>query len=374
MAAKTTVATPDPGVNAPPTSKKKVAQAVMASRVATSKKQPKATKSATTTAAQPPTPKQQARSTTQLDDYVHANGNMSVARRMHVVVPALERLGYTPAQAKQIALDAPLNASSYDQEAVVTALKYAYSISEVGQMQQGGQPAATVAGAMTPNPIDMPPAAKAALDSAQFREKPVTSATRLLGTKAGSKLQKAITPLQAKLDRWADKPVPGGLAGLFLINLLFLGFVVPANAQGYTRFQLLWLTLNNQTSLPEMKEEVGIPNSPIVQGVMDIAQGIGIAADALGGIAGAVSGIADIPNTITGAVESPAFGIAKGIAGFPWNLAGGLINAPVIGGLIQGKGPFGLAYTVPPTNTGANPPPVTPSNVPPTGGPPIVSL
>lgn len=296
------------------------------------------------------TPKQKAAAAKSLNAYSFANGNMSPERRQTIVAPALERLGYTPDQARQIAMATPLNASTYNEEAVISALRFAKSITPGAVQAAGGQPPSTVGAAMTPNPMDMPKPAEKALEEAELKNNPTKQAKKFIWDKAGSRWRTLANRIQPRLDRMANAPIPGGLGGLFAVNLLFLCVVVPANAQGYTRMQLLWYTLMNQTDFPGLvHEEQVIPNSGLVQAGMDIAASIETVAEAVGAITGAAGGVAKVIESGGHAVESGAFNAAKGI-----------INAPIIGGLIQGKGPFGLSYNVPNTSSSGGPPPPPP--------------
>ncbi|MBF6613881.1 MAG: hypothetical protein IVW55_12205 [Chloroflexi bacterium] len=52
-------------------------------------------------------------------------------------------------------------------------------------------------------------------------------------------------------------PTPGGLSALTATLVLLVSAVVPVNA-GYTRLQLLWLTLTGKTSLPEERTSTGV--------------------------------------------------------------------------------------------------------------------
>lgn len=109
----------------------------------------------------------------------------------------------------------------------------------------------------------------------------------------------------------ASVPTPGGIGGLVVILLVFALAIIPVN-QGYTRLQLLFLSLGGFTTLPADKNASpyqggGLPQNigGIVQGV---GQAIGNAKDAAGSAAATVGGVAIATNPVIGGI----FGIASG--------------------------------------------------------------
>lgn len=267
-----------------------------------------------------------------LEDHVRANGNMSVARRTAVVGSALRKLGYRGDQAKIIALDAPLNAGMYNDGAVRTALEYAESISDV----PSGKSGQIISKALQSETIPMPSAARKALDDSRRLERTPGDKTKSIAQQRFGAF-KTLLDRTAKpvADRMSNLPVPGGIGGLLAINLLFLAAIVPVHAQGYTRLELLWLTLLNRTRLPEQIDKQTVPADPLVQGVMKGAEAVDNAAIAIGSLGQQAQNIANI-------VQAPGLAIQNGV-----NIAATTAYSnPSIGGTY-----------VPPTNTGANPPP-----------------
>lgn len=292
----------------------------------------------------------------QLADYLRANGRMSVARRSAVVQPALERLGYTPDQARTITLDAPLDASMTDQQALFAALQYARTLQTpnalsaaiAGDVPQRGQQLAGQQGA-----IPMPAAATVALQQAENERAPLPNK---LGRQSGlngayTRLTRLGRALSFKLDDMANVPTPSGIGGLFLVNLLFLFFAIPANAQGYTRAALLWLTLLNRTKLPEQPPSEVIPASPFV------AAAIG-AASALGNVSQSIGALSQNAAQVVAGLTNPGQAIEKQLQQNP--VEGAVIQG-ILGGLIpgsQGGGP-------PVMGVGGGPPlPPMPPNFP----------
>ncbi len=266
-----------------------------------------------------------------LADYLRANGRMSVARRTAVVEPALERLGYTPDQAHTITLDAPLDASMTDQQALYAALQYARTLATpnalsaaiAGDQTQVGQQLAGQQGA-----IPMPDAATVALRQADEANAPIP---QQLGNKSGlgslsTRLSRLGRALSFKIDDMANVPTPAGIGGLFIVNLLFLFFAVPANSQGYTRAALGWLTLLNRTSLPEQVPTEAIPASPLV------AAAVG-AASAIGNVAQSIGSLGQNAAQVVGALANPGQAIEQQIQQNP---GGGAAGTGILGGLIPG--------------------------------------
>lgn len=270
-----------------------------------------------------------------LADYLRANGRMSVARRTAVVEPALERLGYTPDQAHTITLDAPLDASMTDQQALYAALQYARTLATpnalsaaiAGDQTQVGQQLAGQQGA-----IPMPDAATVALKQADEANAPIP---QQLGNKSGlgslyTRLSRLGRALTFKIDDMANVPTPAGIGGLFIVNLLFLFFAVPANSQGYTRAALGWLTLLNRTSLPEQVQTQAIPASPLVAAAVGAATEIGNVAQAIGSLS---QNAANVVGTLTNPGRAAEQAIQQ-------NPVAGAVIAGISGGLI-GFPPFG---------------------------------
>ena len=271
-----------------------------------------------------------------LDEYIRANGNMSAGRRKAVIVPALTNLGYDPGSAQRIAIDAPLNASMYNDQAVMEALRYADSITPERIAANDD----VIRGAITPGaiamperarealaqPVPMPPKAKKALqrDRAVAMRYRMTQLRRIAGN-----VSDLISPLA---DRLGNAPVYGGLGGMFLINLGFLFFVVPANAQGYTRSQLLYGLLLNRVRWkggfepppkpPVQDNALFVDARAAAQGVADIAQDI----DQIAG------GAASVAHGASGA-------LGAGIAGALQGALGAVGGGPVGGSTGTGTGP-----------------------------------
>lgn len=274
-----------------------------------------------------------------LEDHVRANGNMSVARRSSVVAYALRNLGYTPEQARIIALDAPLNASTYNDAAIRAALEYGESISRTPSGKAGDM----IRSSLYPDVIEMPDAARRALATARQQATPMRRRT---GEKFSSGLLSvtrfATSVARPFSDRIANLPVPGGIGGLLAINLIFLAAIIPAHPQGYTRLELVWLTLMNRTKLPEPISTKEAPAGPLVQAAMNVAQGIQEGAIAIGSLGNSAK---DISAMVAGAGNNP-------------------VNRAILGGLVGGvlMPSAGQSY-VPPSNTGSKPPaaPLPPS-------------
>ena len=264
--------------------------------------------------------RQAARNRQVLDDYVRANGNMSVARRTAVVGRSLERLGYTKSQAHDIALDAPLDNRMHDSDALLASLQYASRITPDAARINPNAPDVIGADALIP----MPKRAQAALQSGLDAKNPLKSKAKGLQGRFGSLWSGLGDHFAPFAERLGNAPVPGGLGGLFALNLLFLCAIVPVNAQGYTRLQLLYLTLINRTKLPEEQPPITVPDSPLfaasaaaIASVEDAASGIKAVASALGAdvsqVGNVLSGIANA--SVTGAGVGAAAQIARKIAG-----------------------------------------------------------
>lgn len=260
--------------------------------------------------------RQAQRSKATLDAYVRANGSMSVARRTAVVGGSLERLGYSPSQSRDIALDAPLDARMHDADALTAALTYASSITPQAAAADPNAPAVIGADAIIP----MPKRAQAALASAQAAKNPIKTKGLALHTGAWGFLDRIRNTMQPFVDRVADSPVPSGIGGLFALNLLFLAAIVPVNAQGYTRLQLLYLTLLNRTKLPEKTPPVHVPASPMFQAAVGAIASIEDAGNAVKSVASALGG--DVSQTgnllqTIGSAISVASGRFPGTGGGP---------------------------------------------------------
>lgn len=221
-----------------------------------------------------------------------------------------------------------------------------------GQGPGGAAGGAAGATATTPGIPATPPEAEpepAPARAARQRLERRDNLPRFLGGTAwqglgrvGDRLSRWMAP---KLDRMADQPVPGGLLGMFLLNLAFLLAVVPANAQGYTRLQLLWLTLLNQTMLPESVTPQVVPDSALMAAATAGVVAVDHAATAVGDVARALGG-----------VVTPAATAAAGLAG----VAGSL--PPWVQGALGGvAGALTHQSFTPPSqaNPAAPPPPPT---------------
>jgi hypothetical protein len=67
------------------------------------------------------------------------------------------------------------------------------------------------------------------------------------------------------IQNWiATRPTPGGRGGMLLLLLLFGAFIIPVSQGGYTRAQLLWLTLLGRTEIDDSGEpdNGGYPKAP----------------------------------------------------------------------------------------------------------------
>lgn len=263
--------------------------------------------------------------------YNRANGNMSVQRRMIVIVPALIRSGYSQKDAEEIALDAPLSKDYTNERAYYETLKYAASIAPGGTQTAAGA-------ALAPALVPMPAQASRQLQDLQNQNRP------LGGVRTGSQgflgsVWKGLNAIGEKLSptatRVGDQPTPGGIGTLFALNLLFLAAIVPANAQGYTRLELIWLTLMNRTHLDSEIPPPAVPNNALIEAAIGTAEGIQEAAQAIGNVAGSIAGV-------TGGV-------------------GDFFNSvPIIGPIISAVTGIGGGPDVPPpTNTGMNAPMIT---------------
>lgn len=280
-----------------------------------------------------------------LHQYARANGNMSVQKRLQVIVPALERLGYTRKEAEDIAIDAPLSKDYSNEQALRASLEYASSI-------QPNAPNSGVNQVLAPNPIAMPPAAASQLAQLQANSKPFAPMRK--GAKStGNRLQKGWSSFRRRSDpilrNIGDQSTPGGIGSLFALNLLFLAAIVPANPQGYSRLELMWLTLMNRTKLNNEIPPAKVPNNVLIEGLVGVAEGIESAAQQVGNVAGAITG--DINN----------------VNNF-------FNNIPIIGGIIGafgGGGPYSPEPPPTPT-TGSQPPMIRtrPPSQPPRVGPP----
>lgn len=282
-------------------------------------------------AAKPRLSQQQAvRNKTQLQAYIRANGNMSVARRTAVVGGSLEQMGYTREQADTIALDAPLNASMYNEQAIDTALEYASSLDALPDTDK--------------DHITMPLSAKRRYQAYLAKKQPIQQFRSRIGSSTSKRVgyfTRRLLPLRNKV---ANAPVPGGLGSLFALNLLFLAVIIPANAQGYTRMQLLWYTLMNQTKFTNHQEKQEIvPPSPMVQAAFGAATGIESAALAIASLG------QNAQQTIN-QLQNPGQAVDSSIG-----------NIPVVGGLWRiGTGQLASDRVAPPPS-GNNPPPPPPS-------------
>lgn len=247
------------------------------------------------------TPRAAARYKQQLNIYAYANGNMSPERRERVIVPALETLGYSRADAEEIAIRAPLNSSYTNEQAQYKALQYAASIKPgVAANQTPGQQALNAY--LNPVAIAMPPRAQSAYQALQVQQQhPVQqqlSKGRFLKGALGKIVENVSTKVTPLADRVGNLASPGGLGSLFAVNLLFLFFAVPANSQGYTRAQLLWLTLMNKTKLEGETKPDPVPDNPLVDAAIAVAGGIEDVASAIGNAFGVFGDAASIAGTV----------------------------------------------------------------------------
>lgn len=270
----------------------------------------------------------------ELPDYIRANGRMSVARRTAVIAPALERLGYAPDQARSIALDAPLSAGMTDQQALLAALRYAKTLTTPTALSAalGGATPLTQRGQSLNGQqgvIQMPDAAATALQQAEESESPVI---KRFGKQSGigsvyTRLSRIARLLNTRADSVANVPTPSGILGLLTINLLLLFFAVPANAQGYTRAALFWLTLLNRTKLPETIPVDAIPADPLVAAVTGAAVN-------LGNLAGSVATLGQNAANVVGAIQNPGGAVASAITKAASGVSGPL--EPALGGFLTG--------------------------------------
>lgn len=304
----------------------------------------------------------QRRARRQLDGMVAANGSMSVWRRRKVVVPALRRLGYSAADADFIAVNAPLNKELYDRDAIKKALQFGHSLTpgQIGKLDPN-----TIQGAMTPHPIAMPAPAARAYRAALRQDQPVRGSLSRARRGAQSLSDRFMRWWGPKAQAMGDKPVPTGLGGLFLANLLFLAAVVPANAQGYPRLQLLYGTLLNRTdwtNKPAVPEKQMVPNSPIVEGIAGAATALEEGATAVTGMATAVADVAGALGSDLGNFSRWA-GVAANPAGALTNaIAGAISGMPGWANTSSSQPPAGTNGNGPPTPNG---PPVSPGALPP---------
>lgn len=292
----------------------------------------------------------------ELEDFLRANGNYAVAKRIAIVAPALENLGYTEKQAQQIALDAPLNASMYDEQVVRVALEHARRLSDVAEARAaeeaerkrrgiyGQAPAPDdIQSSLADDAIPMPVRARAALEKAQMQTRPVEVMRQRLGKNTNTLIGRAQRRIQPLADKLGNLPVPGGLGSLFFLNLVFLAAIVPANAQGFTRLQLLWLTLMNRTDFPDENfQPQMVPASPIVQAALDTAQAVQGAAIAIGSLGKDAQSVVNV-------IQQPGSVLANATK-----------NIPVVGGVLGGLSNITggvLSEPIPNPATGNNPPP-----------------
>lgn len=296
-----------------------------------------------------------ARNKNDLDAAIRANGNMSVARRTAVVAGPLESLGYSQQDADAIALDAPLNTAMSDQQALLVSLRYAQSISQPVQQNE----APDLNQLIQPTVIPMPKKAQLALQSQEAQDQPVNNVKNKAtntGKNVWTKIANAIKPATNKIG---NLPSPGGVGGLFFINLLFLAAVVPANAQGYTRLQLIWYTLLNRTAMPSQAQPTIVPASPFIQAAFGGVK-------ALEDLAISVGTVGQDAQNVISAVQGPGQSVLAGIKA----------TNPVIGGILggltsgtntsnsSGGGP-GSGSATPPGNSSTVPPPPKPTVTPP---------
>lgn len=281
--------------------------------------------------------KQVATARAQLQASVRANGTMAVGRRTGVVGAALRNMGYSAKDALAISLDAPLSASMTDESAVLAALEYAESISKP-------LPPGSIGAALQPNVTPMPAKASAALAAYRQQVSSQTGTRRSPAAQKGISAYKASTNAIGKIanslnrrikpmsDYIGNLPVPGGLGTMFLLNLLFLGLVVPANSQGYTRAQLLWLTLMGRTTIPTTTTPDPVPASPVLIGLLDTATAIEDAAVAVANMAGSGQSMVDRISSVGRAVQQGPIGVAGGIigagAGVGWAVRHGIGGGP----------------------------------------------
>lgn len=104
------------------------------------------------------------------------------------------------------------------------------------------QPKETPNGNAGDTPAEKPKAAPAG-------KKPGKKPDSLLG-KAADTIGAPGLGKQSAVEWLASRPTPGGIGTLLVIILLFVAVIVPV-AAGYTRLQLLWLTLLGKTELPD---------------------------------------------------------------------------------------------------------------------------
>lgn len=130
----------------------------------------------------------------------------------------------------------------------------------------------------------------------------VAGASEALGT--------ALERLRA-FSEWAGQaPTPGGIASMLFGLAVLISIVVPVN-EGYTRLQLLWLTILGRTYLPEAKAIEDARNS----GQLDTSGGQSLP-DEIKGILGRMSAnpILGAAGTIAGVGSGPAPTSSQGLS------------------------------------------------------------
>lgn len=113
------------------------------------------------------------------------------------------------------------------------------------------------------------------------------------------------------LSEWAGQaPTPGGIASMLFGLAVLISIVVPVN-EGYTRLQLLWLTILGRTYLPEAKAIEDARNS----GQLDTSGGQSLP-DEIKGILGRMSAnpILGAAGTIAGVGSGPAPTSSQGLS------------------------------------------------------------
>jgi len=294
---------------------------------------------------------------------------MSVARRRDDLQPALEVLGYRAPEARRIVLDAPLDIGMTDQQALATALRYAAGITPEETQAEGSWEEQEDGGVVMPGepPVKMPPSAQRALRGADFRAQPVRGFAGGLRNFSRGAVDRLLSWWNPLADRISDAPIPGGIGGMLLANLLFLGVIVPANAQGYPRIQLLWAAMGGKL---RWANGIGVPTKQPVPPSALIAAITG-AAIGIEEIAQVVGGPADKAAQVAHAAESAGGGLLQQfIHGLPPGLQGAGVNKQSLTTTAVGV----LSDVTPPAaGSNGSPPPVSPSALPPSP-PPTMDL
>lgn len=279
---------------------------------------------------------------------------MALARRRELR-DALIGLDFPKSRANELVRDTPLEASLTDEDALMTLLRAA-------QGQAQGQPVTSSTPAATPDatpataahnavaatqgaqpgtppavlPDAMPKKAEQVLQRQQLKDRPLYTVGSRVGSAFGGISDWLTARVVPWLDRLGNMPEPGGIMPLLIANLLFLAAIVPANSQGFTRLQLAWLTLLNQTALPEEPNVTQVPDSPIFVAVEQGAVALDDMAHAVGNVAGALGGLSKVPSDVFGGIASTAGGLGGILSGLPpWltGAAGAIAGAAGSGGV-----------------------------------------